>query len=101
MRKAPRVVRGAETERIESDQAVHALGWEPVPVPMVVVMRVVVIQAQFPCPAPMPEAEENSLAAKPMMNKLSEAPGAVNTQIAYGGISGDSLRQWGPSGGDP
>ncbi len=68
---------------------------------MVVVMRVLVIQAQLPCSALMPEAKENSSAAKPMMNKLSEALGAVNTKIAYGRISGDSLRQWEPSGGDP
>ena len=71
MRKAPRVCRGAETERIESDQAVHALGREPVPVPVVEEMVVLAVRAQFPHTAPLPEAEEIGSAAKHMMNKLS------------------------------
>ena len=68
MRKAPRVGRGAETERIESDQAVHALGWEPVPVPMVVD---VVIEATTSRSAVMPKAEESRSAAMHMMNKFA------------------------------
>jgi hypothetical protein len=68
MQKAPRVSRGAETERIESDQAVHALGWEPVPVPMVVE---VVIEAEIPRSAPMPKAEESLSAAQHIVNKLA------------------------------
>lgn len=71
MRKAPRVGRGAKTGRIYSDQAVHALVWEPVPVPIVQVIVDVVSRAQVPGSTLKPKAQEISLAAKPMMNKLA------------------------------
>jgi len=85
MRKAPREVRGAETERIESDQAVHALGWEPVPVPMVVVMVDLVPPPQILFPAWEPEAQDISSAAKHMMNKLAEGIAGVNTESLMAG----------------
>jgi hypothetical protein len=70
MRKAPRGCRGAETERIKSDQAVHALGWEPVPVPIVVVMVDVHIRARSFPPALTPMTEETWSAVKHMINKF-------------------------------
>ncbi len=88
MRKAPRVVRGAETEGIESDQAVHALVWEPVPVPMQVMD--LELRPQIIRPAMMPGAEEISSAAQPMVNTVAQALDNVNTQIAYGDINGDA-----------
>jgi len=85
MQKAPRGIRGAETERIESDQAVHALGWEPVPVPMVVVMADLVQWPQIPCPAGAPEAKDISSAAKHMMNKFADAAQPVNSDSLMAG----------------
>jgi hypothetical protein len=84
MRKAPRVCRGAETERIKSDQAVHAPDREPVPVPIIEVVVDLMLRPQIPFSAPMPKAEEISSATKHMMNNLSQAVENVNANSLMG-----------------
>jgi hypothetical protein len=76
MRKAPRVVRGAETEVIDSDQAVHTP--RRVPVPMVQVMMDLEEWPHIASPAWKPDPKAIMPDGNLIGNKLAHVAAQVN-----------------------